>query len=91
MNEKTKKLVVSSEALSILVKRLNELENLSSSMRKGGYLGKSANIQHLHDENSYISAEIDKSLAIKVVDEQILKIKDRIITVTQELEQVAKS
>ncbi|WP_277640077.1 hypothetical protein [Bacteroides graminisolvens] len=90
MNDKTTKLMTLSDRLGRLVNRLDELETVALNLRNSGH-GSAANIQFGYGEGRVISAEIDKSLATKVVDEQILKIKDRIIAVTQDLERVAKS
>lgn len=90
MNDKTTRLMTLSDRLDRLVNRLNELETVVWNLRNAGH-GSAANIQFGYGEGRIISAEIDKSLAIKVVDEQILSIRERIITVTQELERVAKS
>lgn len=89
MREKINRLTILSEDLERLVNRLDELYVMSTNLRNSGH-DLSASIEFGYGEKRSISAEIDKSLTIKIVDEQILKIKDRIITVTEDLERTAK-
>ena len=89
MNEKTKELEILSEKLERFVGQLDELEVMANKLRKAGD-DSVTRIQLKNDEHLVTSVDIDAPFAIYAIDQKILRVKDQIKWVIEQLNKVGE-